>query len=236
MNELRLIDAIQQMQMRRASAPQELGPTLEEIEADQAKWREEELRDRLEKAGAPKRLLGATIRGYATSHQGAQEAASAARSTLDTLLASRGAGAPSLVLHGRPGTGKTHLAVAIMRGVLAAGLTARYTTVSHLARAVRSTYRRGAEQTEYQVLEEHIAPALLVIDEIGVGLGTTHETAMLHDVIAGRYDRMRPTILVSNLGLEEIRAALGERVVDRLREDGAQDVVFDWDSFRGGAR
>ena len=52
--------------------------------------------------------------------------------------------------------------------------------------------------------------------------------------IRSYYERL-PTVIVSNLSPEEIKAVLGDRVIDRLREDGGLVVSLRWDSHRGGA-
>jgi DNA replication protein DnaC len=198
------------------------------------KRKSEELNARLLSCGFPPRLLNATFADYATNdHLQAQalqscEAFSSAYQKPDPAPA-RGA-----LFYGAPGTGKTHLACAIMRSV-AIQYGVRYTTVSDLARAVRSTYHRKADDTEQDVLTAHISPSLLTIDEIGVGLGTDHERAMLHDVVAKRYDHRKPTILISNLQLDAVRAALGDRLVDRMREDNGMAISFSWPSYRGRA-
>jgi DNA replication protein DnaC len=56
---------------------------------------------------------------------------------------------------------------------------------------------------------------------------------MMHDVLACRYDRKKPTILVSNLSLEEVKEALGDRIVDRIREDKGTVLECSWQSWRG---
>ena len=38
---------------------------------------------------------------------------------------------------------------------------------------------------------------------------------------------------MSNLTTNEVRDYLGERIFDRMREDGGQVRVFDWESYRG---
>ncbi|RCH24570.1 putative istB ATP binding domain-containing protein [Pseudomonas aeruginosa] len=45
-----------------------------------------------------------------------------------------------------------------------------------------------------------------------------------------------PTIVISNLKAEELPGALGERCVDRLRENGGIAVRFDWPSKRSEIR
>jgi DNA replication protein DnaC len=129
----------------------------------------------------------------------------------------------------------THLDTAAdhLSAAAAAVFGVRYATVSGLARAVRSSYSKLATKTEEDILDDHVSPSLLVLDEVGVGLGTDHERAMMHDVLACRYDRKKPTILVSNLSLEEVKEALGDRIVDRIREDKGTVLECSWQSWRG---
>jgi DNA replication protein DnaC len=54
----------------------------------------------------------------------------------------------------------------------------------------------------------------------------------MFDVINRRYRDLHPTILLSNLDRDGLRAYLGERSFDRLREGGIV-VPFDWESYRG---
>lgn len=56
---------------------------------------------------------------------------------------------------------------------------------------------------------------------------------LLFDVLNERYERRKPTLMLSNLTAQEVAAYLGERVMDRLREDGGRVIVFDWESHRG---
>ena len=50
-----------------------------------------------------------------------------------------------------------------------------------------------------------------------------------------RYELRKPTIFLSNLASDELADFLGERVMDRLREDGGRVVPFAWESYRGKA-
>ena len=75
-------------------------------------------------------------------------------------------------------------------------------------------------------------PDLLILDEVGVQFGSDFERNTLFDVLNERYELRKPTIFLSNLGREDLAEFLGERVMDRLREDGATVVPFDWPSYR----
>lgn len=76
---------------------------------------------------------------------------------------------------------------------------------------------------------------MLILDEVGVQFGSEAEKLILFDVLNERYERCKATILLSNLTATEVKDYLGERVMDRMREDGGKVVVFDWESYRGRA-
>ena len=43
----------------------------------------------------------------------------------------------------------------------------------------------------------------------------------------------KPTILISNLDINDLKEYITERVIDRMREGGGQKIVFNWESNRG---
>lgn len=61
---------------------------------------------------------------------------------------------------------------------------------------------------------------------------TDNERNLLFSVLNERYEQIKPTILISNLKLSEIKAVIGERAFDRIRENGGRAFVFDWESWR----
>jgi len=144
----------------------------------------------------------------------------------------------SMMLLGQVGTGKTHLATGILQQVIrnfgSQGLLGRYVTAGGIIRSVKDTFGNQGK-TESQVYADLIAAHLLVIDEVGVQHVTDFERTVLFEVINGRYEQLKPTLVVSNLGLPDLRQCLGDRAVDRLRDKGGLVVLFRWDSARGAA-
>lgn len=141
-----------------------------------------------------------------------------------------------MALVGRPGTGKTHVATAILESVIGRDMVGLYTTQADMLRAFRATYSNNG-QTEDQVLDYYAGPDLLVVDEIGFALGNLQKIqATLFDVFDRRYRHRRPTILVGNLTPAELWDYLGERISRRVMEDDGVVIAFDWEPYKGAHR
>lgn len=140
----------------------------------------------------------------------------------------------SLIMCGKPGTGKTHLACAIGNELLETGESVRYTTAYRAVSAVKATYSKTADRGEVDVLAEFQTPDLLIVDEVGVQFGSETEKLVFYQIINDRYENILPTILISNLDRDEVGGFIGERTIDRLREGNGAVLVFDWGSYRPG--
>ena len=146
----------------------------------------------------------------------------------------------NIVMLGTTGTGKTMLAACTLMDVIRAGYTGRYHTVQTLIREIRSSWDKESKSSERETLAQLAGYDLLVVDEVGVQYGTDAEKVALFELINARYEAMKPTIVISNLTLKTqdgahgvtIHDALGDRVVDRLRQNSAV-IPFAWSSWRG---
>lgn len=186
----------------------------------------------LEAARIPKRFLGRSFDDFAADSDAHCQALAVARQFAERFDEHAAKGA-SLIFAGKPGTGKSHLAAAILQHVLTGGM--RYATCMDLIRAVRDTWRRDSDLSESDVLDTFSRLRLLVIDEVGMQYGTDGEQTILFDVLDRRYRDMLPTVLVTNQDRDGFRRFVGERSFDRLAET-ARWVPFDWASYRPTAR
>lgn len=137
----------------------------------------------------------------------------------------------SLWLLGRCGCGKTHLAAAIVMAAIDADRSAHLITARALVKQIRATWSRDASETENDVVARYGRCGLLAIDEVGVGEVSEADRTQLLDVIDMRYQRCLPTVIATNLNAELLRAAVGERIYDRLREQSTV-LVLAWASHR----
>lgn len=195
-----------------------------EVEAAQAR-----LESRMNQAGIPLRYRTKDFASFIADTDGKEKALAVAMEFAQNFDAHRARGTVA-VFSGLPGTGKSHLAIAIAQHVMRVR-TALYSSAIDAVRMIRDTWRRDSSQTETQVLYMLSTIDLLVLDEVGVQYGTEAEQVTLFDIIDKRYRDLMPTILLTNQNRAGMKTFLGDRSFDRLREGGIW-VTFDWASQR----
>lgn len=207
----------------------------QEQEREEAQKRERANQVWLTKLGQsqiPERFKDRTLASYIASNEGQKHALAFATEYADNFQQALKTGRSALFI-GKAGTGKTHLACGIALQIMRSNRhTALFLTVQRAVRRIKETWHHSAKETEASAIAALVYPDLLILDEIGVQFGSETEKNLLFDVLNERYERCKPTILMSNLTIDEIKPYLGERVFDRLREGGGKSVVFDWDSHR----
>lgn len=204
----------------------------DKLDAEVAAKELRDLRERTEACMIPRRFADKTFENYAKDTDSRARNFQACKDYADDFQKHFTDGR-CMIMSGSVGTGKTHLAIAIAKQVLAdLGATARYTTVANLLAEMKATYGNDSKRTDQDVLDDVIYPNLLILDEIGTTKQSEFEMASVFNLINARYEEMRPTIVISNLGLSQISDAIGERCYDRLREDGGIGLLFMGESNR----
>ena len=181
-------------------------------------------------AAIPERFKDRTLESYVAKTSGQQKALAFATEYAENfdLVLREGR---SAIFVGKVGTGKTHLAIGIALSIMQQQRSALFVTVQRLIRRVKDSWHTK-EETESQVVDVFASPDLLVLDEVGVQFGSEFEKQVLFDVLNTRYENRKPSILLSNIPKEQLSDYLGERVTDRLRENGGKVIGFDWGSYR----
>lgn len=203
----------------------------EKIEQEQARKGAVLIQNLQKNSGISARFMGVSFENYQVTEQN-RKAMTICQRYADKWLDRKAKGG-GLVLCGKPGTGKNHLACAIAHQVINQHQDEVFlTTAMRIIRKVKSTWERKAELSESEALQFYCEKDLLIIDEIGVQFGTESELIILFEIINERYEQMRPTILISNLNESELAKYIGERVIDRMREGQGAVINFDWESYR----
>lgn len=151
-----------------------------------------------------------------------------------------------VALIGGRGTGKTQMAWQISRNVRLEDVNklttengfskrferpAIYRTAMDIFLELRSTYAPTSKKTEWDLMKEYENAALLVIDEINVSTGSTFEDLKITAIMDKRYQRLRPTILIGNVDLQQFSDRMGKSIVNRIEEDGII-LSCNWQSYR----
>lgn len=204
----------------------------EQQKEKETKEAEERWRRRVGRAGIPERFHDRSLKSYIAESDEQKKALEFSYDFADTFAGTKTG--HSAIFSGKVGTGKTHLAAGVALRIMSRyNKHAVFITVQRLIRSVRDTWSKNSERTESDVIESFVAPDLLILDEVGVQAGSDNEKQILFDVLNERYEKRKSNLLLTNLNVAECRQFLGDRVFDRLREDGGRFIVFDWESHRG---
>lgn len=199
-----------------------------------ANKRQETLNAALFATGIAPRFRNCSLDNYRTPLEGQKAALAACKAYVDQFRENYDAGR-CLLLLGNFGNGKTHLGCAILRAVVTRyGATALYAPAPDIIAAIKTSFGRGSDTTEQSIHAELTRVDLLLIDELGAQGGTEFERQSLHQVIDTRYRNLLPTIITSNLPGNALSTYIGDRALDRLRENGGEAIAFDWASARSG--
>ncbi len=121
-----------------------------------------------------------------------------------------------LLFLGPSGTGKTHLAIAILNEVTRAkGRPGLYADFSDLLLKIQSTFKTDATESKEDVLTPFAEVELLVLDELGATKPSDFARDMLYALLNTRYNRRRITIATSNY-LDELGKGEREKLEDRI--------------------
>lgn len=127
-----------------------------------------------------------------------------------------------LILEGRPGLGKTHLAIAIAYKAIQHGNDALFIPATNLIDDLAAASKEGRLREATEVYLRH---NILIIDEVGYLQHADNAANVLYGVIDGRCHQKRPMIFTTNKPLREWGQVLHDRhlaeaILDRILEHG----------------
>lgn len=117
-----------------------------------------------------------------------------------------------LTLVGSVGTGKTHLAVAILKERLLFGTEGRFMPVY----ALLNTLRTAEREEQRRLIADMYEVDFLVLDELGTDKGTDWVISQLHAILDTRINNCLPTLITSNLDNNQLKDYLSQRLYSRL--------------------
>ncbi|MHB8214787.1 MAG: ATP-binding protein [Candidatus Sulfotelmatobacter sp.] len=138
-----------------------------------------------------------------------------------------------LLIIGKIGTGKTHLAVGITKDlILNKGVSCLFCDYRELLKKIQNSYNAAVQTTELDVLRPVFEAEVLVLDELGAVKPTEWVWDTVSLILNTRYNDNRTTIITTNFEdqpaagangpLSSARAAtrsetLGDRIGERMR-------------------
>jgi DNA replication protein DnaC len=120
-----------------------------------------------------------------------------------------------LVLIGPPGRGKTHLAAAINNACRASGREVELVVVPDLLDYLRATFGPDSRVTYDEAFETVRNMPILILDDLGAHSSTPWAQEKLYQLINHRYNARLPTVITTNIMLDDLDERLSSRMLDQ---------------------
>lgn len=121
-----------------------------------------------------------------------------------------------LLLTGPVGSGKTFLAASIANELIESGNQVLFLVVPDLLDELKATYNKRTDLTELDLLDTARTIPILILDDLGAHNYTDWVKNRIYSIINFRMNEQLPTVITTNLTLEEMDEYLGDRTTSRL--------------------
>lgn len=120
----------------------------------------------------------------------------------------------SLLFFGKTGLGKTHLSLSIANEVIKKGYSVVYGPISTLINKIESEH--FSRENKKETLSNIIDSDLLILDDLGCEFSTSFTISVMYEIINSRILNKKPTIINTNLTIDELEKMYQQRLVSRI--------------------
>lgn len=120
-----------------------------------------------------------------------------------------------LLLMGPCGVGKTHLAVAALKRLIARGLAGVFYDYRDLLKQIQASYNPESQTSEMAILEPVLRADVLLLDDLGASKPSLWTLETLGHILTVRYNERRITLMTTNF-LDQPRTRNEETLADRI--------------------
>lgn len=176
---------------------------------------EDDMKRWIKNSNIPLRFLNASFENFKTTPESSKMVSDLAAYKFDR----------NIVMLGQTGTGKTHLACALMNKCR-----------DYAGAYYVQFYRLGDLKIhDFNLFTSVVKRSFLVIDEFGVS-DNDFKSNMLYEVINDRYNMGLPTMIISNLTAGAFKQSISDALYSRLKGDALSIVSIGEDyRLRGAA-
>lgn len=120
----------------------------------------------------------------------------------------------SLLFFGKTGLGKTHLSLAIANDVIKKGYNVVYGPISRIIGNIEQEH--FSNNNDNDSMNSVLNCDLLILDDLGTEFLTSFVASSLFDIINSRILNGKPTVINTNLDIEELKQKYSDRIVSRI--------------------
>ncbi len=195
----------------------------------------EVIQTEIDDARIPQRFAKASLDTFETRTSALKELKKKAKKYVEEYSLENSKG---LYIYGQTGVGKTHIAVGILKALIARGFEGVFYNVVDLLDAIRSTYDPKNSGIPKNRLERDLKRQIIVLDDFGMQKMSSWVADRLYALINRRYQDCKTIVITSNITMQDVRnsvqvdRSLASRIIDMCVEIEIKADDFRLDEVR----